>query len=408
MGKYFVEPYKTYNEKLKGASGLASSGTSLTSSVSSSNSALSGISSSIPNAGWEELGIEEIANSTIPNIITNVGVLLGNFGVLSKAASIATGSLLPETDKLKSEDEKLDEIINTLNTLTIPVQFDGEGNETLAYREYSQKKAQLEKDKAECEKNCLQFQRNCDSYASSIKALDSSVQELKKPTASSGTNKISSKVSVIESVEGGKLLKVRYTDGREFYMINSRITPLDYEKYVQKYKLYQNAGVLDGLCPILSQYYAMDMMRGTYTTKSQMVNLEKGPSTRVKAGVSSANMDDILAYIYNEAVNGRETTLQVTQKNTPVDGSRHVVTVVGFDTSVKSYKDLNPDTIWVMDCVDGKIQTLSQARANGGHERKLYNQGGKYLAHGATDDFLNLEVYNEEWQRKHGQTGKKA
>ena len=57
-----------------------------------------------------------------------------------------------------------------------------------------------------------------------------------------------------------------------------------------------------------------------------------------------------------------------------------------------------------MDCVDGKIQTLSQARSEGGHERKLYNQGGKYLAHGATQKFLDSEVYNEEWQKKYGET----
>ena len=403
MGKYFVDPYKKYNEKLKGASGLASAASGMSSSVSSSNSALSGISSSLPNAGWEELGLEELASSTIPTLASNVGVLLSNFGVLAKAASLAIGSLLPETEKLKAEDEHLEEIMNSLSTLVVPPQFDGEGIETAAYREYKQKKAELERQKQESEEKCKKYQQNCDSIANSIKALDSAIQDLKKPTVSTGS-KLSSSISVIESVAGGKLLKVKYKDGREFYMANTRITPLDYETYVQKYKLYQNAGVLDGLCPILSQYYAMDMMRGTYTTKSQMKNMEKGPSTRVKAGVSSANMDEVLKYVYDETVNGRLTTLQVTQVNTKKDGSRHVVTVIGFDTSIKSYKDLNPDTIWVMDCVDGKIQTLSQARSEGGHERKLYNQGGKYLAHGATQKFLDSEVYNEEWQKKYGET----
>ena len=60
---------------------------------------------------------------------------------------------------------------------------------------------------------------------------------------------------------------------------------------------------------------------------------------------------------------------------------------------LKSYKDLTPDNILVLDCVDGKVQTLGQSRASGGHERRLFAQGGNYFARGASDNFLSKEVY---------------
>lgn len=70
-----------------------------------------------------------------------------------------------------------------------------------------------------------------------------------------------------------------------------------------------------------------------------------------------------------------------------IDGGRHLVTVVGFDASVQSYKDLTSDEILVIDCVDGKIQTLSE------RNRKLFNQDKQFFARGATDTFLSKEVY---------------
>ena len=61
-------------------------------------------------------------------------------------------------------------------------------------------------------------------------------------------------------------------------------------------------------------------------------------------------------------------------------------------SSVTSAQDLTPDKILVLDCVDGKIQTLGQARSEGGHERRLYAQGGNYQALGPTENFLSKEV----------------
>ena len=131
------------------------------------------------------------------------------------------------------------------------------------------------------------------------------------------------------------------------------------------------------------------------TRKSDYASSSSSPATRMNNQVRSQNADDILKYVYQEVSSGRPVALQVTQRRSN-EGLRHFVTVVGFDASVKSYKDLTPDKILVLDCVDGKVQTLSgQERTDGkGHNRQLFNQGGKgYYALGATQTFLAKEVY---------------
>ena len=200
-----------------------------------------------------------------------------------------------------------------------------------------------------------------------------------------------SEVTILGSVNNGKLVKIRF-EGKEYYVPNTKIDPFTYQKYVAKNKLYQNAGLLTDECLLLSEYYSIDMMRGTYTSHNKMYHTEGAPAPRMKDYVQSPNRGPILKCIYNEVVSGRPMALQVTQVNS-WKGDRHWVTVIGFSTDVRSYKDLNADKLLVLDCVDGKIQTLSKSRAEGGHQRDLFAQGGQYLTHIATQTFLDEEVY---------------
>ena len=202
-------------------------------------------------------------------------------------------------------------------------------------------------------------------------------------------------ITILGSVDGGKMLKIKF-EGKEYYVPNTKVSPLDYQKYVEKYRLTQNGGLLPKDCLLLSQYYAVDMMRGTFTNRGIMARAEGSPATRIRNTVSSSTRTPILKYIYSEMLAGRPTALQVTQVNS-YKGDRHWVTVVGFSTNVKSYKDLNADNLLVLDCVDGKLQTLSKSRKSGGHERDLFAQGGTYLVRGATNDFLRKEVYTSRY-----------
>ena len=142
---------------------------------------------------------------------------------------------------------------------------------------------------------------------------------------------------------------------------------------------------------LLSQYYAKDLLTGKPSSKNTVVNLGGSPATRMNERMKSTNVDDVLNYTYRELTEGHPVVLQVSQVRSD-EGLRHLVTAVGYNSSVTSAQDLTPDKILVLDCVDGKIQTLGQSRETGGHARSLFAQGGNYQALGPTDVFLAKEV----------------
>ena len=396
---YFVDPYKKYNDSLSGASGMTADAEAVSTKVSEVGTTVSSLSSSISTSGWQEMGITELSSNVLPSLDANHKTVASNISnSLQKIVTKAIGELLPETQKLKEEDEKYDRLNEELKALTPVDQYDSEGKENPGYSAYISKKNELETNIADSKKKCEEYVQKCDALANEIKSLDGSVADFKKVEAAapSGTDTTQGETGTAQIggvVPGtdGKMIEVT-VNGKKFMVCNTKINCLDYEKYVQKNGLHQNAGLLGGECMLLSQYYCVDMLRGTYTSRNAMKETEGSPATRINDYVKSPNREPILQYIYNEAVAGRPTVLQATQVRSS-EGLRHLVTVVGFDSSVKSYKDLTPDKILVLDCVDGKIQTLGQSRASGGHARDLFAQGGNYFARGATKKFLAKEVY---------------
>ena len=171
-------------------------------------------------------------------------------------------------------------------------------------------------------------------------------------------------------------------NGQKFNVANTKINVDDYAAYLQKNKMYQNAGFLGSQCMLLSQYYASDMLRGQYTSKDTMANHGGSPAVKMNERTVSENPEPVMQYMYNELSQGHPVVLQVTQKRSN-EGLRHLVTAVGYNSSVSSYQDLTPENILVLDCVDGKVQTLNE------RNRKLYNQGCKYQSLGPTERFLS-------------------
>ena len=417
MAIYFVDSYKKYYDTLTNASNMTTEIDTASSKVNEASSSLTQISSVISDSTWSEMGITQITNNVIPSIQTNHETIQNNINnSIKEMSKKANEELLPEVTKLKEEDEKYESYKAELESLSVPQQYDNEGKTTSAYKNYLSKKEDLTNKMNDSKKKCDEYAKNIDSIVTSIKNLDVNIEEFKVETAPSDTGSgtdntegIDSSVTIGEAVAGGKMIKLT-VGGHEFYVANTRISVTEYESYINKVGLTQNAGFMGSLCSTLSQVYACDLMRGTYTARSDEAVKSQSPCTRVGATCESTNLDDVKKYLFDEISSGRVCTLQATQVMTKVNGSRHVVTVVGYDSSVKSYKDINPDTLLVLDCVDGKIQTLSgYERTDGkGHNRNFYamkNSKGQntYLAHGATNDFLSKEVNNKKWQARKGQ-----
>jgi hypothetical protein len=224
--------------------------------------------------------------------------------------------------------------------------------------------------------------------SSSYQAGDQTASQVVTDVGSNGTSENST-----NALNSGTMKNYQFK-GRNFNVVNTKTDIGTYEQYIQKYKLCQNGGILGGDCMLLSQYYATDLLRGSFTNKSTMVNTQGSPATRINERMASKDPNQVLQYTYQELTEGHPVVLQVSQVNSN-QGLRHLVTAVGYDSSVSSAADLNPNNILVLDCVDGKIQTLGQSRSEGGHERYLFAQGGNYQALGPTEVFLSKEVNNQ-------------
>lgn len=214
---------------------------------------------------------------------------------------------------------------------------------------------------------------NINSIKSLIVTTDSNYQN----ADSDASNTITNTSDNSSSINNGNMKNYSY-DGKNFNVVNTRISIDNYESYLQKNKMYQKGGLLGGQCMLLSQYYAKDLISGDYTSRSDIENTKGAPATRINSRTVEDTSDPVIKYTYDELSKGNPVVLQVSRQKP----GRHLVTAVGYSSDVTSYKDLKPENILVLDCYDGKIQTLDK------RDRVIYKQNGKYLAYGPTDKFL--------------------
>ena len=203
---------------------------------------------------------------------------------------------------------------------------------------------------------------------------------------------------IIGPTEDGKMLRVMF-NGKECLICNTKINCFDYSKYVIANGLFQDGrirggkgGLASGDCLMLCEYYAIDMLSGTFTERRLIANdtrrKERGSDTRMGNKLeleAPKDENDIVSllvrlkiknFIYNEVSEGRPVVLQVTQVNSDPSkgGGRHFVVITGFTESVKKATDLNPSTMLSLDCLDGELNFLSNSgiQTNG---RDLFNNG---------------------------------
>ena len=375
MSTYFVDPYTGYYDKLSNNQNIISESNNVVESLNITKQVVDDLNNSLNTAIWKELGYNDLVSNIMPGLSSSIQSLI-DFSIdgLSVVCAILINDLLPLLEKLQEEDKNYEYYYTKLNNLTSQQKYDTNGNKTNNYYFLENK--------------CLLSKNLCESIQEDIKDLINNIKELDNNAKQYDSESISSDAFVVSNSNLDSLILVNY-NGNNYYVVNTKISVLDYSEYVQKNKMYQNAGALNGQCMIASQIYARDLLTGTYSSKSNFVNMKGSPATRINERVRSQDKDDVLKYVFDEVREGHPVVLQVTQKRSN-EGLRHLVTVVGFKEEVTSYSDLTPENILVLDNVDGKIQTLSE------RNRSLYNQGGKgFQALGPTDVFLAKEVNME-------------
>ena len=247
MSTYFIDPYKKYYEKLSSHTGIVEESKTLNSSIKTSVQTITTLNSNLKSALWQELGYQELITVSFPGLASNIETLQDNItDGLQAACTIA------------------------INELVVVPEYDSEGNQTIGYQRYLEQKNKLEKELEEHKTQCIKLQTEAKKAADSIKALDGSIE---KTNLNTQTVESSQTIYEISGDNNENLVAVSY-DGIEYYVVNTKISVIDYANYVQKNKMYQNAGALGGQCMIASQIYARDLLRGTYTSKEDFVNME--------------------------------------------------------------------------------------------------------------------------------------
>ena len=157
-------------------------------------------------------------------------------------------------------------------------------------------------------------------------------------------------------------------NGTEYLVCDTSVDIEELQSYIQSNNLYQDAGFMGGKCNILSMVYAKDLVEGSYTGGNDYdASVED-----MFESVTSDGTSLITETMYEELKNGRPVVLQVSQKDPT---KRHFVTVVGYDSSVTSAKDLTTDKLLVVDCWNGQIRqnkrTLTSNSPKGLYQVKI-------------------------------------
>ena len=195
----------------------------------------------------------------------------------------------------------------------------------------------------ELDNDCTNIITNLNSMSSYLISTSSNYQAADENANSTITNLGSlgsaslGTLNQSATITDGSMYSYLY-NGKEFNVTNTKINVDDYAAYLQKNKIYQNAGFMGNECMLLSQYFASDMLKGTYTSKDTMDGHGGSPAVKINEKVISGNVEPVMEYTYNELSQGNPVVLQVTQKKSN-EGKRHLVTAVGYSSSVTSYQD---------------------------------------------------------------------
>jgi len=154
-------------------------------------------------------------------------------------------------------------------------------------------------------------------------------------------------------------------NGKTYTIANTEAELFDYYKNViLSQSLYQESSKkFDDQCLGFSYNYAYGLYANDRSINSSTIRNGTSYGNYFNK-FNTNNESELLEKVYNEITSGKPVVLQVTgsRKNQ----TRHYVTVIGFDNSVKSAKDLKSTDLLIMDVYDGKIKNTVGKNASSG------------------------------------------
>lgn len=361
MSVYFTDKYRKIHDTLENSQEMTSLASNISDDMANSHNDIKNISAQIDSSTWIELGKTQLSGEFMQILSNQMGLLNKGVGVLSEAVNLAIGTLLPKLKSLKEKDEQLEELDQKIKSLgSAPNQYDSNNKVNPNYVTYVNTFNNLNETKFDLDKELKDLVSECDNTINNINGLKPEKIEVKMPQGPD---------------EGAKYLKSHQSQnyllthsmlvGREGNMLNygeySVVdTPfglVDYFNYIQKNRIYQDGSDATNACFSVAHFYGKSMLLSKKYSGSLATQVHSGAGDvfyRNKR-LNDATQQQALYAIYEELKAGRPVSIDVKRKK---PGGRHVVTVVGLKSHVKSAADLRPEDLLILDTWDGQIERM--------------------------------------------------
>ncbi len=362
MAVYFTDKYKKYYDSLEKATDMTSSAQSVSDEMMGAHTKIKDLSSSIDASSWIELGKAQLTSEFMQIVSTQMGVLNQGATILVEAVTLAIGTLLPKLKILKEKDERLEEIDEQIKALgPEPSAKDSKGNNNPDYATYMSKMNSLVGEKSKLDTELKTLVSDCDTTIQKINSLKPEKIKINVPVGSNDNAQY-----VKSNQPNNYLLTHNMLVGREGNMLNygeysvvdTAFGLVDFFNYIQKNRIYQDGSDATNSCFSAAHFYAKSMlMNEKYSgSLSQQMHSAAGDVYYNRdRRIDTSNKQAALAAIYEELKAGRPVSIDVKRKK---PGGRHVITVVGFKSNVKSAADLRSEDLLILDTWDGQIERM--------------------------------------------------
>ena len=175
--------------------------------------------------------------------------------------------------------------------------------------------------------------------------------------------------------------------GSQFSVVNTKAKVLDYfHNVITNNKVYQASGAYGDQCLGFACTHAWGLYTNDTSIRANNCRNDCVATSHFKS-LKTNSEEEFLNKIYNEVNSGRPVVIQVSGNKKK--GTRHYVSVVGFNKNVKSAKDLKSTDLLIIDSYDGKLEKVVPKGDTGsgryvikGTDTSNYKRGNKDYNYG--------------------------
>ncbi len=354
MATFFIDPYTKYYESLNNSGGMKEKLQLLIDNSTLLVNNISTLSSFVSSSTWKELGSTEITATNFPNIkevLTSINTDISTH--LQKAVNDAQ-TLLEKVKELKTKDEEYEKKKEELESLkrSEPTYADENGYESSAHSSWRNNVSTKENELKKLEEECKTLQDAAKALANGINAIE--IEKVKEPTVVT-TDVVPDNSTLVQA---GVNTSTWTKDGITYIVPNGKISVGQYTKHTKSRGIYEttNYSRYGDHCLGFAYVHAYDIYSGN--TKDNAESGYKYQHAGQFKGYTNDSKQAVLAKVYNEINSGRPVVLQVNgnKKGT----SRHYVTVLGYNSNVKSANQLTEDDLIILDSYDGNVKRVGK------------------------------------------------